>query len=120
MRGYLSRLPLIVVLMGVSALAMMLPAAVASALDDHLISRVFFYSSLLFLILTGLIGFATQTLPAVTSPRAHLVALLAAYLLLPLILAFPFAEAVGNTRYINAYIEMVSSLTTTGASFFRT
>lgn len=118
MRGYLSRLPLIVVLMGVSALAMMLPAAVASALDDHLIARIFFYSSLLFLILTGLIGFATQTLPAVTSPRAHLVALLAAYLLLPLILAFPFAEAVGNTRYINAYLEMVSSLTTTGASFF--
>ncbi|WP_375552356.1 TrkH family potassium uptake protein [Rhodophyticola porphyridii] len=118
MLAYVSRLPLIVVLMGISAAAMMLPALLATGMDDHFTGRVFFYSSLLFLILTGLVGLATQTLRPVTSPRAHLIALLLAYVALPFMLAFPLAEAVGNTRYINAYLEMVSSLTTTGASFF--
>ncbi|MBC6438735.1 MAG: TrkH family potassium uptake protein [Rhodobacteraceae bacterium] len=118
MRTYLSRLPLFVVLMGLGALAMMAPALVATALDDHLTGRVFFYASLLFLILTILIGFACQTLLPVTSPRAHLAGLLVAYIALPVMLAFPLAEAVGNTRYINAYLDMISALTTTGASLF--
>ncbi|QBY00278.1 TrkH family potassium uptake protein [Rhodophyticola sp. CCM32] len=118
MRGYFSRLPLIVVLMGIGALAMLVPAAVATGMDDHFTGRVFLYSSILFLFLTGLIGFATQTMRPASSPRVHLVGLLSSYIALPLMLAFPLSEAVGNTLYINAYLEMVSSLTTTGASFF--
>ena len=32
--------------------------------------------------------------------------------------ALPFHEAVGNTTFLNAYVEMVSALTTTGATLF--
>lgn len=118
MAGYFARLPLLVVLTGLGSLAMLLPAAVASAGDEHEVARIFFYLGLLFTILTGIVGFATQSLRPVTSSASHLAALVLAYVALPAVLAVPFAEAVGNTRFINAYMEMVSALTTTGASFF--
>jgi trk system potassium uptake protein TrkH len=41
-----------------------------------------------------------------------------AYAALPVILAVPFNEAVPDTRFMNAYVEMVSSLTTTGMTLF--
>ena len=118
MGGYLSKLPFVVVLMGLSALSMLLPAAVALAQDDHFTSRVFFYSSILFLIVTGLVGFATQNIQSTPTARQHLVGLLLAYLTLPLMLAVPLDAALRNTSFINAYVEMISSLTTTGASMF--
>ena len=50
--------------------------------------------------------------------RNQLLALLAAFSVLPAILAIPFYEAVRDTSYVNAYFEMVSALTTTGATVF--
>ncbi len=118
MGRYLAKLPFVVVLMGLSSLAMLLPAIVALAQDDHFSSRVFFYSSILFLILTALVGFATQNIEARASARQHLVGLLLAYMALPIMLAVPLDAAVRTTSFLNAYVEMVSSLTTTGASVF--
>jgi trk system potassium uptake protein TrkH len=37
---------------------------------------------------------------------------------LPVFLALPFYEALGTTTYLNAYVEMVSAVTTTGATVF--
>lgn len=111
-------MPFFVAMVGLSALAMLIPAIMAVATEDFETARVFFYSSLVFLILTVLVGFATQGIKPVTSERTHLVALVAAYLVLPAILAVPVSDAIGNTRFFNAYFEMVSSLTTTGATVF--
>jgi trk system potassium uptake protein TrkH len=44
------------------------------------------------------------------------VTLVLSYLLLPLVLAMPMEQAVSATRFINVYLDMVSALTTTGAS----
>lgn len=118
MGGFLSRLPLLVLLVGISALAMLVPAAVAMIEEEFRTGRSFFYSALMFLILTLVLGFATQGLKPVTSARSHLAGLVAAYLLLPAIMAVPLADAIGNTRFLNAYFEMVSCLTTTGATVF--
>ncbi|MGI3184631.1 TrkH family potassium uptake protein [Nioella aestuarii] len=118
MGQFLSRLPLLVLLVGICALAMLVPAAVAMIEEEFRVGRSFLYSSMLFFILTLFLGFATQGMKPVTSARSHLAGLALAYLLLPAVLAVPLADAIGNTRYFNAYFEMVSALTTTGATVF--
>lgn len=118
MGQYLSRLPLLVLLVGICALAMLVPAAVAAIEEEFRTGRSFFYAALMVFILTLVLGFATQGVPPVTSARSHLAGLILAYLLLPAVLAVPLAESIGNTRFFNAYFEMVSSLTTTGATVF--
>ncbi len=117
MRRFLD-LPFIVILMGIGASAMMIPAAHAAAVGENAVARAFFYSSLLFLILFVFIAVATSSYSIRRRGRSHLIALVAVYTVLPVMLAVPFYEAVRNTAFINAYFEMVSSLTTTGASMF--
>ncbi|MFN4102601.1 MAG: TrkH family potassium uptake protein, partial [Pararhodobacter sp.] len=44
--------------------------------------------------------------------------MLAVFVGLPLLLALPFAESLPDTGWFNAWWEMVSALTTTGASLY--
>ncbi len=114
----LLKLPLIVLVMGLGAAAMMVPAAHALAVNDHHVARAFFYFSILFLILFGLIAIATSNYRIRRRSRSHLIALVVTFTVLPVMLAVPFYEAVRTTSYLNSYVEMVSSLTTTGATLF--
>ncbi|MDG1378133.1 MAG: potassium transporter TrkG [Yoonia sp.] len=118
MRDWVKKLPLFVILMGIGSFAMLLPAAHALALGDHTDSRIFFYGFILFSALTFVIGLATAGYQPASVARSQLVALLAAFTCLPLMFAVPFYEAVGNTSYLNAWFEMVSCLTTTGATVY--
>ena len=111
-------LPFVVILMGIGALSMFIPAAVALAEQNFYVARVFFYGATLFFLLTAMIGLATSTYQPRRPARSHLLALVAAFGALPLMLAVPFNEAVRDTSYMNAYFEMVSSITTTGATLF--
>ncbi|MDF1872597.1 potassium transporter TrkG [Vannielia sp.] len=110
--------PLIVILMGISALMMYLPVFHAVTVRDWLAARSFFYSGTLLLTLTIFIGIATYHLKARNLARSHLLALLITYTLMPVLLALPFYEAVRTTSFFNAWFEMVASLTTTGATLF--
>ncbi|MEL6951878.1 MAG: potassium transporter TrkG [Pseudomonadota bacterium] len=112
------RLPFLVLLAAISGVAMFVPAAVAANLDEHELGRVFFYTGLLSLIVTLFAWIATQTLRPAQRAATHLIGLLIAYLTLPALLALPLYQAIGNTQFFNVYMEMLSSLTTTGASFF--
>jgi len=112
------KLPLLVILMGIGAGAMYIPAIYAYVGDDLHVARVFLYGGTLFLILTGMIGIATVPGKSKNLVRSHLLALLGAYTILPVMLAIPFYEALRTTTFLNAYFEMVSSLTTTGATLF--
>lgn len=111
-------LPLIVILMGIGAFAMFLPAAQAYVEGDLFVSRVFFYGALLFLFITAMIAMATLNYRPASAARSHLLALLATFTLLPTMLAVPMMESVPGMPFWSAYFEMVSSLTTTGASLF--
>ncbi|NHX28070.1 TrkH family potassium uptake protein, partial [Escherichia coli] len=109
MRALLN-VPLMVILTGVGALAMLLPALHALLVNDHATGRAFFYSFVLFSLLNAMIAIATyhgrsRNLPATFAG-------------LPLLLAVPVVLAVPDTSFLNAYFEMVSSLTTTGATVF--
>lgn len=114
----LTRLPFFVLLMGIGAVFMLVPAAHAYGVADFRTARVFFYGTILSLFLTLLIGLATSGYAPRSIPRSQLTALLAAFSILPLMFAIPFYEAAGQTTVLNAWFEMISSFTTTGATLY--
>ncbi|NDR58298.1 TrkH family potassium uptake protein [Aliiruegeria sabulilitoris] len=111
-------LPLIVLMMGIGALSMLIPASYAIALQEWRIAHVFGLSAVLFGFLTCILGVALANYRARSPSRSHLAALVAAYTVLPLMLAVPFQQGVQSTTFANAWFEMVSSMTTTGATLF--
>jgi trk system potassium uptake protein len=118
MMGRILELPLLVILMGITAVSMYLPAAHAVVLSQHSVARSFFYSGSILLILTAMIGLASATWQSRNLARGNLIALVAAYAVLPILMALPVAQAVRDTTFANAWFEMVSSFTTTGATLY--
>lgn len=110
--------PLFLLLAGIGAASMFVPAVHALANDRHHEARAFFYSGLLGLIVVTLIAVARASIPRQYREMRNLAALFAAFAFLPLMLAVPFYEALRNTSFLNAYAEMVSALTTTGMPHF--
>ena len=117
----LGRLPLLVLLIGIAGAAMLVPAGYAAATGWKAISGYFFFSALLMLVLTLLLGIATSGrvrpspggngLPALST-------MLAVFGILPMALGVPLAMALPDTGLFNAWWEMVSCLTTTGATLY--
>jgi len=112
------KLPFLVLLIGIGAAAMYVPSFHALAGRDYETSRIFFYSGTFFLVLTSLIALATANTKPIQDPRQHLAALAGGFVALPFMLAVPLAEVVRDTSFLNAWFEMVSSFTTTGATLF--
>ena len=117
---WVKSLPFFVVLMGCGAIAMIVPAAHALSVDDYLTMRVFFYGFILFGLFTLVVGLATHGYRPDSVARSQLLALLAAFSVLPLMFAVPFHEAVAGASMLDAWFEMVSSFTTTGATLYDT
>jgi trk system potassium uptake protein TrkH len=114
----LRTLPFFVLLLIVAALATLVPSVYGTVVRDFDSARVFFYSGILYAIAAALIGLTAQASARVETERRQLVTLLLSYLWLPVVLTVPMIEAVGNTRWINVYFDMVSAMTTTGAPVF--
>lgn len=110
--------PLLVVMLWIAAAAMLAPAAMGFATEDFETGRIFFYASLLTMVGAMLIGIATGGNRRQATERRQLIALVLSYVLLPFVLAVPMEQAVGATRFINVYLDMVSAFTTTGAVVF--
>jgi len=118
MAQFFRTLPFFVVLLFTTAGATLIPAIYGVSVDDHDSARSFFYSGLLIAVAATLLGFATQARARPETDQAYLVSVLLSYVWLPAVLAVPMFEAVGNSRAINVYFDMVSALTTTGAPVF--
>lgn len=119
MIAQLLRFPLILVLTGLASVAMLVPAVHAFWLEDHSIARAFLYAALggLTLVLLICLSMAGRV-RGDNSDLQNLASLCLSYVLLPAFLALPFYEGLGTTRFLNAYVEMLSCLTTTGATLF--
>ena len=117
-QGWLMRLPLLVILLGAVALLCWLPAAHATILRDHHTAQAFFYSGLMLSVLTVMLAIVTLDAPLRDPGRAALLTLAGAYLVLPLAMALPQRLAVADTSFGNAWFEMISSFTTTGATLY--
>ncbi len=114
----LLQLPLFLLLFGVAAVSMFVPAAYAVVADRHETSQAFFYAGLLGTITFGLISVAHAGRAPRHGALGPLLSLFSAFVFLPLYFAIPFVEALPTTRFYNAYFEMLSALTTTGATLF--
>ncbi|MEL6103708.1 MAG: potassium transporter TrkG [Pseudomonadota bacterium] len=117
-RGGLLALPLFLLVFGFMSAAMLIPSAYASILGEHRTAQAFLYSGMLGMIIFGLIALAHAGRAPRHGTLGPLMALFCAFVALPAILAVPFYEGLGTTVYFNAYFEMVSAITTTGATVF--
>lgn len=118
MRTRLAKLPLLVVLLGLCGALALLPAAHAFAVDDDRIARGFLYSALILIVFAVMLGIAMAGRVRSANARGLLAALVGSYALLPLALALPMLETVPDTRLANAWFEMVSAFTLTGATAY--
>lgn len=115
----LQNMPLLLQFTAIAGLAMLLPAIYALRLEDFHTARSFLYSGILTIFLTSLISVAVASdKESDERLQRYLFGLFAGYTILPIALAFPFYEALGTTSFLNAYLEMVSCLTTTGLVLF--
>ncbi|TVP71751.1 MAG: TrkH family potassium uptake protein [Rhodobacteraceae bacterium] len=106
-----------VVLIALTGGAMLLPAAVGFTLREHALARAFLYSALLLISLAMLIALAIRGMASRNQKFSHpFYYLAAAYLVLPLLMAIPMVEAIPGLGFFNAWFEMLSAFTTTGAS----
>ena len=117
-RAEIVQLPLFLLIFGVFAASMIIPAFYAVVTRDLLASRAFLYSSLLGILIFTLIAIAHSGRKARHGALGPLMSLFSSFVFLPAILAVPFLEALPTTRFLNVYFDMVSSITTTGASMF--
>lgn len=112
-------IPLFLQLTLLASLSMYVPALHALSWNAHHEARVFFYAGTLGVFVCGLIAISISShQERRRGGLGNLAAVVAAYFVLPVLLAFPFYEAVQTTSFLNAYFEMVSSFTTTGAPLF--
>lgn len=114
----LMRLPLFLQIWGITSLSMWLPAIYAEVRKVHEVSQPFFFAGLLGLVGVTMIAIAMGARPSRHGSLGQLLALLATFSLLPVFLALPFYEALQTTSFLNAYFDMVSAVTTTGANLF--
>ena len=119
MRHELSHLPLFLQLFGICAASMMVPALYGVVISDHEGARAFFYAGLLGMILFTMLAVVLNERRTQQSALGPLLALFSAFVFLPVYFAIPFVETLPTTRFINAYFEMVSALTTTGTKVFQ-
>jgi trk system potassium uptake protein len=112
----LRQFPTLVILMLIGSALMLVPAAHATLLENRLVARTFLYHSVFFAGIAVLLGFALMNRRPKIAARYHLTTLVLAYVTLPAMLAAPFAHVVPTMGLGGAYFEMLSSLTTTGAT----
>ena len=117
-RREILELPLFLLIFGVFSASTIFPAIFALTNQDHLASRAFFYSGLLGVIIFTLIAVAHAGRRARHGALGPLMSLFSSFVFLPALLAIPFLEALPTTRFLHAYFDMVSAITTTGATLF--
>ncbi len=116
MIAHLRNYPLFVLIMMIGALSMIIPAVHAAKLGELRVMQVFLSYSLFILIISVILGLALMNRTPRISGRSHLITIFLVYTVLPVFLALPFATLIPSIGPMQGYFEMLSSLTTTGAT----
>ncbi len=111
-------LPLFLLALGAASASMYLPAIHAFVVDENSEAQAFAYAGTLGLILFALLGAAMLGRPSRQGTLGPLLSLFSVMTVLPFALAIPFFEGLRTTTWMNAYLEMVSAVTTTGLTVF--
>lgn len=113
-----SRLPLFLQLGFLFAAAMLVPGVHAWALGEMALARAFVQDAMGLALILTLFALVQRPPAQRLAPTEVLLTLLGAVTILPLALALPLSRALPDTGLFNAWWEMVSCLTTTGASLY--
>src|SRR6187200_1749478 len=116
--GLLRQFPALVILLLLGSALMLVPALHAARLENWPVARGFLDHAIYFGLIGAILGLATMNRRPRVPARYHLLTLLLAYLLLPLVLAAPMVHLVPGLGLGGGYFEMLSALTTTGATLF--
>lgn len=109
---------LFVLIFGLASLSMVVPALHGGATRELETARTFLYTGAFGLVIFTMIVVAqTGRIPR-HGAIGNLMSVFATFVFLPLFLALPFYESLKTTSFLNSYVEMVSALTTTGATLF--
>lgn len=111
------KLPAFPAILLAAAGLMLVPAAHAAQLEDWRVARTFLYHGGLLAVVAIILGIGLANYRPYRAERYQLLTLLLSYLLLPLALALP-VRALTSIPFHDAWFEMLSSLTTTGATVF--
>lgn len=110
---------LFVLIFGLAALSMLVPAVHGGVVRSLDTSRSFLYTGIFGLLIFTMIVLAQGGRKPQHGAVGNLMSLFATFVFLPAFLALPFYESLRTTSFLNAYMEMVSALTTTGATLFQ-
>ena len=117
-RNILDYLPLFLLVWTIGAVAMFVPAVFAMVQGNMAVARSFAFAAGLGLTLVTLVALARASSKPRHGTLGQLLALLGMFTILPAFLAVPVHDALGTTSFLNAYFDMVSAITTTGATLF--
>ena len=110
--------PLFVLLFGIMSLLMYVPVLFSVRLDQWLYARTFFYHGTFFLIISVLLGIAFSSQKLQKKIVQNIFDLFCCFVFLPIFMAIPLNYLIIDINFFDAYFEMLSSFTTTGASIF--
>ena len=114
------KLPLAISLSALTILMMMIPSLHGFyAGNDHQ-GRTFLYAVLLGLFALGFMSVSVQGERFSANRHTQIWSLIAFFLGFPAILAVPFHEVTASGQFINPYLDLVSTITTTGLPVFST
>lgn len=114
----LARLPVFVVMLGALALAMLAPAVFAAGEGDWRAARAFLDAGIFTGVAAGLFGFARGRRRAGLAVQDELLAVLIAWLVLPVFAAVPVHLLTPGIGLSGAVFEMVAAITTTGGTVY--
>ncbi len=116
--GWYDLLPLWVLSGGAGTALMVVPVLFAWGTGDRATAQAFLWALLMAAGIVALVGLAALSQRRANVARGLLSSLVVTYLLLPVLFALPVAEALPGVSLAEAYVEMVSSATTTGLTLF--
>ena len=114
----LKRLPLVISLLGLLVLSMLVPAVHGLIFGEAYQGRTFLYAVLLELFVLIFIWLAVKNNKKSAKRHADLWSLLVFFIVFPMALAVPFQEVLVTGKIIDAYLDLVSVITTTGLKVF--
>ena len=110
--------PLLLQFAQIVSVAMFIPAIHAWSTGLREVGFIFFRSAIGCLLFTSLIGIALAGRARTSNPHRVLLTVVATYAVVPLLMALPVMQTLPDTGFFNAWWEMLSCLTTTGATLY--
>jgi len=112
------KLPLAISIPTLLIVMMMIPSVHGFISGDSHEGRSFFYAVLMGLFGLSFLGFSLQGTVFPMHRHARLWSLISFFLGFPILLAIPLYEVSGAGGFIDAYLDIVSTVTTTGLPVF--